>query len=100
MSMDSVHRFLIAYDISDDPRRVRIAKTLQAYGDRIQYSVFIVDTKPAKLIRLRADLQQIIDTRLDSVLICSLGPLAHGGARRIEYVGRKRPIMEQEPLIV
>jgi len=57
VTADTVHRFLIAYDISDDPRRNQVAKTLESYGDRIQYSVFLVDAKPAKLLRLRAALR-------------------------------------------
>lgn len=32
--------YLISYDIPDDRRRVRVAKTLKDYGDRVQYSVF------------------------------------------------------------
>jgi CRISPR-associated protein Cas2 len=56
VSADNVHRFLIAYDIVSDHRRNRIAHTLESYGDRIQYSVFIVDAKPAKIVRLRAAL--------------------------------------------
>ena len=32
---------VIAYDISDDHRRARVAAILQAYGDRIQRSVFV-----------------------------------------------------------
>src|SRR5581483_10587436 len=33
--------YMIAYDISEDNRRARVAATLQAYGDRIQRSVFV-----------------------------------------------------------
>lgn len=32
--------WLICYDISDDKNRYYIEKTLQSYGERIQYSVF------------------------------------------------------------
>lgn len=39
-------RYVICYDIGDDRRRKRIADTLDAYGDRLQHSVFeIVATK-------------------------------------------------------
>ena len=31
---------LISYDISDDRLRTKIAKTMEAYGERVQYSVF------------------------------------------------------------
>jgi CRISPR-associated protein Cas2 len=61
MSLDDVRRYLIAYDISDDVRRTKVAKKLESFGDRVQYSVFIVDARPAKLLRLRAQLTDMID---------------------------------------
>ncbi len=32
--------YLVSYDIPDDRRRIRLAKTLKDYGGRVQYSVF------------------------------------------------------------
>jgi CRISPR-associated protein Cas2 len=46
---------------------------LDRYGDRVQYSVFVVQIRPAKMVRLLEDIYITIDTRLDSVLICDLG---------------------------
>lgn len=31
---------VVAYDIIDDKRRNRVAKTMEDYGTRVQYSVF------------------------------------------------------------
>jgi len=100
VTADSVHRFLIAYDISDDPRRSRVAKTLESYGDRIQYSVFLVDAKPAKLLRLRAVLRQVMDLNVDCALICDLGPLSYGGRRRMEFLGHPPQYTDEGPLIL
>jgi len=100
MNLDRVHRYLICYDVVNDPRRERLANVLQSYGDRVQYSVFLIDAKPAKLVRLRAAMQQVIDLEADSVLICSLGPLTAGGQRRVEFVGRRRPLSGHSALIV
>jgi CRISPR-associated protein Cas2 len=100
MNLDTVHRYLICYDVTDDPRRDKLAKVIQTYGDRIQYSVFLVDTKPAKLIRLRAAMHHVIDPAADSILICSLGPLADRGMRRIEFLGRQRSFTGHDALIV
>lgn len=100
MNADSVHRFLIAYDISDDPRRSRVAKALESYGDRIQYSVFLVDAKPAKLLRLRAALRRVMDLDGDCALICDLGPLSYGGRRRMEFIGHPPDYTGEGPLIL
>ena len=49
---------VIAYDIADDARRNRLAKELEGWGERVQFSVFEceVDEKQAAelLKRLRA----------------------------------------------
>jgi len=39
VSLDDVRRYLIVYDTSDDVRRTKVAKKLESYGDRVQYSV-------------------------------------------------------------
>lgn len=100
MTEDSAHRFVVAYDVRSDVRRTRVAKTLESYGDRIQYSVFLLDVNPAKLIRLKAAVRGRLDLATDSVLICDLGPLASGGLRRIQFVGQERSFTGQGPLVL
>lgn len=100
MTADTVHRFLIAYDISDDHIRNRVAKTLETYGDRIQYSVFLVDAKPAKVVRLRAALRRVMNLDNDCALICDLGPLSYGGRRRMEFLGHPPQYTGDGPLIL
>lgn len=100
MSTDQIHRYVVAYDVRLDSRRNRVAKTLESYGDRIQYSVFLVDVKPAKLLRLKAKVHMHVDLNTDSVLVCDLGPLSLGGARRIEFIGLERSFTGQGPLVL
>ena len=88
MSLDDVRRYLIAYDVSDDVRRTKVAKKLESYGDRVQYSVFIVDARPAKLLRLRTQLIDMIDEGTDSVLFCNLGTLRDNQRRPLDVIGR------------
>ena len=90
----------MAYDVVHDPRRNRVAKTLESYGDRVQYSVFLVDIKPARMVRLQTALRRTIDMETDSVLICDLGPVDHGGQHRISYLGLPRAVTGQGPLVL
>jgi CRISPR-associated protein Cas2 len=60
---------VIAYDISDDHRRARVAAILQTYGDRIQRSVFIATIEPAILNEARDRISQIINPATDSVYV-------------------------------
>lgn len=98
--MGPERRLLVAYDIPDDRRRSRIAKALSSFGDRIQYSVFIVDVTPAAHVRLVARVRGLMKAGEDSVLVCDLG--APDGARRsrIEFIGVARHLTEPDSFIV
>lgn len=100
MTGESARRYLVAYDISDDRRRARVAKCLQTYGDRVQYSVFVVDVRPAGMVRLRTRLELLIDMGTDSVLLCDLGPVGSIDARRFEFLGYSAEIMPQGPIVL
>jgi CRISPR-associated protein Cas2 len=96
---EAPRRWLIAYDVTDDARRGRIARQLSTYGDRIQYSVFLVDARPAKLVRLRAALAALIDPS-DSVLIAEIGQVGEVADHRFLYLGRQRSVTGSGHLIV
>lgn len=96
---DDVRRVLVAYDVPSDRRRSRVAKKLLKYGDRIQYSVFVVDATPAKLMRMRGELDDVIDPEEDSVLLCDVGLLSSVDAQRFSYVGLTRTITPNGPLV-
>ena len=100
MSRDAARRYLVAYDIADDRRRLRVSTKLSSYGDRVQYSVFVVDGRPAKLVRLRAVLARLIDAGVDSVLICDLGPVSGDLDRRFEVIGRRRLVNDGDVIVL
>lgn len=100
MSREAARRYLIAYDVPDDRRRARIAAKLASYGDRVQYSVFVVDVRPARLVRLRRALLSLMDDQLDSVLICEVGPVSGVDGRRFEVLGRARPLTDDSAFII
>jgi len=60
---------VIAYDISDDRRRARVAAILQTYGDRIQRSVFVAAIESDLLSQARERIGEIIDPGTDSVYV-------------------------------
>jgi CRISPR-associated protein Cas2 len=99
MTSDQTRRFLIAYDITDDRRRIRIAEHLSAHGDRIQFSVFIVDARPAKLLRLKTELLKLSDVTVDSILSCDLGPLNRTAADSLDFLGQRRALTGDGSLI-
>jgi CRISPR-associated protein Cas2 len=60
--------YLISYDIRDEKRLRRVAKKLEAYGVRIQYSIFRCRLDRESLEKLRWELSQIMDD-VDSLLV-------------------------------
>jgi CRISPR-associated protein Cas2 len=53
--------YLICYDIEDDRERTRLAHLLEAYGERVQYSVFEVHLgRPADLPRLQGEMRALL----------------------------------------
>lgn len=97
---ESARRHLIAYDISDDRRRDHVAKKLQAYGIRVQYSVFLVDLRPAKVHRLLDQLEVLIDNQEDSILVCDLGIVSEIRPSRFHYLGASKPEPQQGPVVI
>ncbi len=93
--------YLIAYDVSDDRRRTRVAHALAAHGDRLQYSVFLLTARSAKLVRLKANLTSLIDLSCDSVLVCDLGPTdRYATADALEFLGRARETTGNAPFVL
>jgi len=98
MNLDA-RRSIIAYDVPDDGRRTRIAREAGKYGDRVQYSVFVVDATPVKLNRLIRAIEQLMDAACDSVLVCDLGSLSTVDSR-FRYLGQQRPITDPRDFVV
>lgn len=58
---------VVAYDIPDDKRRNQLAKCLEDYGRRVQYSVFEVDVPDEDFAEMRKRILGIIDCYEDQV---------------------------------
>ncbi|MHC5653266.1 CRISPR-associated endonuclease Cas2 [Stappia sp. ICDLI1TA098] len=82
---------LVTYDVSTTSaggagRLRRVAKACRDHGQRVQYSVFEIEVDPARWTRLKARLEEIIDTQTDSLRYYHLGS---NWQRRVEHVGAK-----------
>lgn len=60
---------VISYDISDDRRRLRVAKLLEAFGSRVLESVFECDLTAAQYGQLERRLRKVLQTQHDRVRI-------------------------------
>jgi CRISPR-associated protein Cas2 len=80
-------RYIVSYDIAHPKRLRRIAKVMQSYGHRIQYSVFECPLDPLRLAHCRMEIDAIIHHEEDQVLFIALGPSANDASLHIEALG-------------
>ena len=80
--------YIIAYDIptskKGERRRNQIARLLEGYGIRVQYSVFEVEIAPEKLPQLVEELEKLINEKEDSIRVY---PLCAACAQRAFHLG-------------
>jgi CRISPR-associated protein Cas2 len=58
-------RFLVTYDIRDPKRLRAIFRLLKGFGDHLQLSVFRCDLSPMDLVRLKAEVTEILNLNED-----------------------------------
>lgn len=90
----------MAYDIPDDRRRTQISKILSSYGERMQYSVFLLDLNRAALVALTDSLEAQMVADEDSLLICDLGTSHDANQRSIRSLGRQAELPKPQSFII
>ncbi len=80
-------RVMVVYDVSDDKRRLRLARTLERWGlARVQRSAFTGVLQPGRIKDLERLVRAIIDPSTDVVHIL---PVQDQDWRRVRVIGRQ-----------
>ena len=92
---------LITYDVNTETdagkRRLRrVAKQCVNYGRRVQNSVFECEMDAAKCREVKANLEEIIDAKKDSLRFYYLG---NNYKNKVEHIGVKESMDMNGPLI-
>ncbi len=82
---------VVSYDVATSDaagaaRLRRVAKLCENYGQRVQYSVFECEVDPAQWVKMKAQLEALVDPTLDSLRYYFLGS---NWRRRVEHFGAK-----------
>ncbi|GHV07251.1 CRISPR-associated endoribonuclease Cas2 [Campylobacterota bacterium] len=82
---------LVSYDVAvstegGERRLRRVAKACKNYGQRVQFSVFECVLEPAQWVKLKNDLEKIVDEKTDSLRYYYLGA---NYKHKIEHFGAK-----------
>lgn len=77
--------WVIAYDTPSDRRRRKLAKLLEGYGVRVQWSVFECRLSQDQITTLRRRLERLIQPAEDSV---RLWPVPEKSCAQVVHLGR------------
>lgn len=91
-------RYLISYDICHPKRLRRVARAMESFGTRIQFSVFECPLDEKRLQKLKAALHPLMNLEEDQVLFVSLGPEDSKHTVRIEAMGL--PYTERSRVVI
>lgn len=58
---------VVSYDIVDDKKRLRVAKLLKSYGERVQKSVFECRLDDRLYLKMKREVEKTIDWEEDGV---------------------------------
>lgn len=94
------NRYVVAYDVSDARRLRRTFKTMNGFGDAIQYSLFVCDLSSKERILMEEALTEIINHKEDRVLVIHIGPAEGRGAGAMHTLGRQIVPAQREVLVV
>lgn len=86
MALNESRSWLIAYDIADPQRLVRIHRYLKGEAVPVQYSIFATKTSANGIRRVRDELAKRVDPRRDDVriyLLPHLLDISHLGQRSL-----------------
>lgn len=87
---------VVSYDIKSNSRRLKVAKKLEDFGTRVQYSVFECILDDARLKRLQGDLSSLIKDE-DSLRFYRL---CEGCLTKIKVFGSAEVTKDEEMYIV
>jgi CRISPR-associated protein Cas2 len=82
--------YLLTYDISDDKRRLKIAKIMESVGDRVQHSVFEAYLTQQELDKLLKRVRKVLSAKDDSLRVYQLCAACRE-KMRIEGQGKGTP---------
>lgn len=87
---------VVSYDVSDDRRRTRIAKAMEDFGVRVQFSVFECELTEERLQKLRKVLMKEMSQTDDSIRFYRL---CARDRQTIEILGRGT-VRQDENLVI
>ena len=88
---------IVAYDVADTKRLAKIAKIMEDYGTRVQYSIFEIHADGSILNEIMRRVSNIFNEKEDSV---RLYPLCKNCEQKTEIIGNPVYVPPQEDMTI
>ena len=92
--------FVVSYDIMDPKRWRKVHRTMEGFGEALQYSVFACRLTEQGYVRMLSALEEVIKSDLDRVMIVNIGPADGKASDRVKFLGRFEGLPERKATIV
>ncbi len=92
-----MENYIIVYDIMDDRRRYRIFKKLKEFASPVQYSVFEARLNQNDIIKLKYQLEALINKKEDSLIIYKQCIRCKDNTKRM---GKQRYIYGEDDILI
>lgn len=79
--------WVVCYDIRDAKRLRSVYRTMRAFGDHIQFSVFRCELSERQRMRLQGQLEQVLKPSEDQVLFVPLGSIGSRAEKGVYTLG-------------
>ena len=97
--MSDERLYIVTYDIADQRRGRRVFKTMQAYGEWLQLSVFQCRLTRRRRAELETSLRAEIKNGEDHVLLIDVGS-ANKITPAVESIGKNFSKMERQAIVI
>jgi len=88
---------VVTYDIQDDRRRARVARKMEDFGTRVQFSVFDCLLDERRFLQMRHVLATLIDPTADSVRLYRICARCRG---QLDVLGAGRLVEDRKVIIL
>ncbi len=92
--------YLVCYDIREAKRLRKVHKTMKAYGEPWQYSVFYCTLKDIDRVRMQSELEDVMNHKKDQIVIIDLGGNDRSAREAVTTLGPKLPEAESGVVVI
>ncbi len=93
-----MENWLVVYDVSADRERLRLAKVLEDYGDRVQHSAFEVRLPAGGVEELQQRIRAAAE--LDAGDSVRFYPVCASCRSRARFMGREQPFFDAPDVVI